>query len=270
MKFFMNLTLASLFFISSHALCQELSIEEQQFLERILTTSLSTTNAIVIQESQECLDALRVKVREAHYKEAILIVMSYLERFPESFAIQSYFAALTGDYSELTPEPFKQQLIDNAKNIFNRLRQESIHQSKDALCLFTNEYCYRFALYKEQYENGLETVAHYWESPEKLTCGLKGYYYQGVGAANYAKVLFQQGDNALATEYAHKAVIAWAQYFSYKNDYYNAYVHYALALGVLGYKEEMMKALKHSAELINRDLDYQEFKDVIEVFENRS
>lgn len=265
----MKLTLASLFFISSYTLCQNTSIEEQQFLERILTTSLSKTNAIAIQESQECLDALRVKVSACNYKDAILIVMSYLERFPENFAIQSYFAALTGDYSELTEEPFKQQLIDNAKNIFNRLRQESVNQSKDTLCLFTNEYCYRFALYKEQYENGLEAVAHYWETPEKLTCGVRGYYYQGVGAANYAKILWLEGNKALATEYAHKAVVAWAQYFSHKNNYYNAYVHYALALGVLGHKEEMMRALKHSAQLINRDLDYQEFKDVTEFFDKR-
>ncbi len=60
-----------------------------------------------------------------------------------------------------------------------------------------------------------------------------------------------------------KALVALAQYFSYENDYYNSYVHYALALEIIGYKEEMMRALQLSASIINRDLSYHEFKEVI-------
>lgn len=53
-----------------------------------------------------------------------------------------------------------------------------------------------------------------------------------------------------------------AQYFTYDHNYYNSYVHYALALGILGYEDEMMKALQRSADLIHKDLSYTEFKDV--------
>jgi len=66
----------------------------------------------------------------------------------------------------------------------------------------------------------------------------------------------------------YKAMVSWAQYFTYKNDYYNAYVHYAIALGVLGYKEEMMRALLRSASFINKDLTYFEFKEIIDFFES--
>lgn len=92
-----------------------------------------------------------------------------------------------------------------------------------------------------------------------------GYYSQGVGASNYALELYQKGDKKLAQFYAQKALIAWAQCFSYDNNYYNAYVHYALSSGLLGYKEEMLRALQRSAELIHQDLNYPEFKKVIEL-----
>jgi|WetSurMetagenome_2_1015567.scaffolds.fasta_scaffold1283277_1 hypothetical protein len=39
---------------------------------------------------------------------------------------------------------------------------------------------------------------------------------------------------------------------------------HGLALGILGHKDEMMRALRRVAELIGRDLSYTEFKDVID------
>jgi hypothetical protein len=41
-------------------------------------------------------------------------------------------------------------------------------------------------------------------------------------------------------------------------------VHYALALGILGHTEEMYRALQRSASIIGRDLEYHEFKEVID------
>ena len=59
------------------------------------------------------------------------------------------------------------------------------------------------------------------------------------------------------------------QHFTHENDYYNSYVHYALALGILGYRTEMLRALQRSAQLINKDLTYHEFTEVIDVFDGR-
>ena len=78
----------------------------------------------------------------------------------------------------------------------------------------------------------------------------------------------KQGNSILAAEYAQKAVIAWAQYFTYDNTHYNPYVHYALALGILGNRVEMMRALERSASLINKDLGYFEFKGIIDFVES--
>lgn len=108
--------------------------------------------------------------------------------------------------------------------------------------LFLNEYYYRYKLHQEQYENGLSAIEWYAiHAKEQL---FRGYYFQGVGAANYAKQLIQKGEKELACEYADKAIISWAQHFSHKNDYYNSYVHYGLALGILGHEQEMMRAFK--------------------------
>jgi hypothetical protein len=105
---------------------------------------------------------------------------------------------------------------------------------------------------------------HYWELNELTDYGHKGYYFQGVGAANYAKQLLVKQETSLALEYAEKAIFAWAQYFSYFNTYYNAYVHYGLALGILGHEQDMMRALQRGADLIKTDLNFHEFKEIIE------
>ena len=97
--------------------------------------------------------------------------------------------------------------------------------------------------------------------------GWGGYYSQGVGASNYAYKLYQAGNRALAMVYAQKALVAWAQCLSYDNNYYNAYVHYGLTLGILGDKTEMLRALQRGAELIHQDLTYPEFKKVIELID---
>ena len=142
---------------------------------------------------------------------------------------------------------------------------------KPEIYSFKNEYFYRFGKYKEQYENGLAMIADY-ERTEGLLHqhGSRGYYCQGVGAANYAKQLLIAGNKVEALDYAQKAVIAWAQHFSYKNSYYNSYVHYSLALGILGYRQEMFNALNRSAYLIQRSLDYHEFKEIIDFFQKLS
>ena len=152
-------------------------------------------------------------------------------------------------------------MIQRSKQLFERLMKEIDGQPKEASYILKNEYYYRFAKYREQYELGLCGVNEFGSR-----CFL-GYYSQGVGAANYARKLLEIGNKQLALDYAQKALIAWAQYFTYKNDYYNPYVHYALALGILGYKEEMMRALRRSASIINQNLCYHEFKDVIDFIE---
>jgi len=49
---------------------------------------------------------------------------------------------------------------------------------------------------------------------------------------------------------------------SFKADYYNAYVHYALALGILGRNGDMETALAKSARLSGKPRSYREFEEI--------
>lgn len=243
--------------------------DKNAIIEQALNLELPTTTTIISEEANKFSDEATKKVHEGDYEEAIAITVRGLKKFPKDFILQSDLAALLGDCSEITPSPLKEQMVQKSKTIFDILLKEADKQPKNALYPFKNEYYFRFALYREQYELGIKRVADYWGNDELSSRGFigQGYYSQGVGAAHYAQILLEQGNKSLALDYAQKAVVAWAQYFSYKNDYYNAYVHYALALGILGYKEEMMRALQRSAFLIKRDMNYHEFKEVIDFIE---
>lgn len=241
--------------------------DKNAILEEAINFQLPPTNTIVSQEADTISQEADKKVKEGNYEAAILITLSGLNKFPQDFNLQSDLAALLGDCSEITPAPLKDRMIEKSKTMFDRLIKEAAGQPKKVWYSFQNEYYFRFAMYQEQYELGLKRVADYWGTTEWASKGVGGYYGQGVGASNYAKKLIEEGNKTFALDYAQKALVAWAQYFSYKNNYYNSYVHYALALGILGYKEEMMRALLRSASLIERDLSYHEFKEVIDFIE---
>lgn len=236
-------------------------------VENALCINLPPTDNIVSYDAFEYMRQAFAKVEEGDYATSLEIIFEAVKKLPTNFSLQVNLATLLGDYAECErdfDEILKERMIKKSQEIFQKLLAEVEGQSKRPFYYFQNEYCFRFAKYKEQYEFGVTRVADYWGTEEWNTRGFWGYYCQGVGAANYARDLLKQGNQRLALEYVQKAIVAWAQYFSYRNDYYNSYVHYALALGILGYKDEMMKALQHSADLIKKDLDYVEFRDVIE------
>ena len=244
--------------------------EKNVIIKKAITFVLPPTNSNQLseQEVQHIQETITNKVYECHYEEAIDITLSGLEKFPQSFALQADLAALLGDCSEITPNPLKEKMLQRSKELFAKLLQEVENQPQNIFYSFKNEYYFRHALYREQYELGQMRVKNYWNTQDWNTQGVNGYYCQGVGAARYAQKLLEQKNKTLAFDYAQKALVAWAQYFSYKNDYYNAYVHYALALGILGYKEEMIRALQKSASIINKDFEYFEFKEIINFINN--
>ncbi|MBX9924000.1 MAG: hypothetical protein K2Y01_07805 [Rhabdochlamydiaceae bacterium] len=209
-------------------------------------------------------------IKDNDYGIALNVVLEGLKQYPRSFALQTRLAMILGDYAGQFPDPDQQIMLQKSQEIFNKLYLEANLQSKKDMFYFKNEYYYRSALHKEQYENGLQMTEYYWELDEIAEYGHKGYYFQGVGAANYAKQLLLKNEKQLALEYAEKAIFAWAQYFSYFNTYYNAYVHYGLALGILGHKQDMMRALQRGADLIKTDLNFHEFKEIIEFVDHCS
>jgi hypothetical protein len=244
-------------------------VSTDAIIQAALNIELPPTDNIVSQEAYGLSKQASQKVSESQYDIAIDIIVGGLNKIPQNFTLQADLAYLLSDCAEVgAPEllsiDLKNKMMQRSDQIFNKLMVEVKKQPKAEIYRFKNEYFYHFRMHREQYELGVQRVSDYWGTVDWMTSGFRGYYSQGVGAARYAQQLIARGDRQLALDYAQKAIIAWAQYFSYKNDYYNAYVHYALALGILGYKEEMMRALEKSASLIRRDLNYFEFKNVID------
>jgi hypothetical protein len=236
-----------------------------EVIDRALHISLLPTDATQSEEASKIYQQAMKEVMACNYEKALEIVLIGVEQFPHNFRLQSDFAALLGDHSENFTGTLKERMEQKSKECFDKLMAELEGQETATMYRFKNEYSFRFALHKDQYENAVEMICHYINqnnfSPEIAS---RGYYYQGVGAAYYAKQLLNENRIQEAQEYAQKSLIAWAQHFSYENDYYNSYVHYALALGILGYKTEMLRALQRSATLIGRDLNYHEFTEVVD------
>lgn len=261
----------------SGAVKTELSRQEKDaIIERALALDLPVTDAVVSQEANQLHIDIFKKVRAAQYEEAIDVTMSGLCSLPHNFLLQADLGMLLSDCAIVCKEissPLKEKMQHRAEEIFEKLTHSVDSQPRGVYYRFKNEYYFHFGLHKEQYQLGLARVDEFWGTNEWLgnewvDHNARGYYYQGVGAARYAKKLLEQGgDRSIALDYAQKAVVAWAQYFSYTNDYYNAYVHYALALGILGNKKEMMRALERSASFIKKDMTYFEFKEVIDFVE---
>lgn len=240
-------------------------VQEQSLIEKALTVQLLATSIEHQEKGADTYNRVIDEVYKADYKEALNISLNELNKYPANFTIQLCLAAMLGDYSELIDEPLKSRMTKKSKEIFSKLMDEVSAQPKNIAYKFKNEYFFRLGQHKEQYQNGVTMINDYWNTPEySSSVGASAYYNQGVGAAYFAKQLLQAGKRQQALKYAQKSAIAWGQYFSLRNDYYNPFVHYGLALGILGHKDEMMRALRRGAELIKRDLSYTEFKDVID------
>lgn len=260
-------SIVALLCITSICAQDNAKIDYPSIVQKALNFVITVTNSLESVIADEITDQAFKQVMNCNYEAALSIILDGLEQLPHNFALQSDLAAIIGDYSETCSGEVKALLAQKSHELFDTLLEVAEKQPKYRKYQFKNEYFFRFAQYKNQYKNGLDLIA---QSPleEIASTNGKGYYYQGVGAARYAMQLLAENNSSVAHEYAQNAIVSWAQYFSYENDYYNAYVHYAIALGVLGYKEEMMRALLRSASFINKDLTYFEFKDVIDFFES--
>ncbi|HEV2601796.1 MAG TPA: hypothetical protein VGT41_05910 [Candidatus Babeliales bacterium] len=221
------------------------------------TTVMSHENAFEYTKQ-----ALRA-TSDGDYEKSLATILHGLEKFPQSFTLQTYLAISIAHFSKLYNEPFKNILEKISKTVFDKLMNEVDEQPKADSYNFKNEYFHRFGMYLEQYEAGIAMMYDYWRTPEWTHYAATAYYRQAVGATCHAKELLLKGKRKHALIQAQTALVAWAQHFNYADASHNALVHYALALGILGYRQEMMHALHQSAHLINKDLDYIEFQEII-------
>ena len=192
-------------------------------------------------------------VEAADYAKAIGALRPAFRKYPGDFKVVKTYAMVLGDYADGLAGARKAALKARACSMLAGLVKKLWPVRWEWNIATRNEYYYHSGQFRKQYWLGVESAAggHKW-----------GNYGQGVGAANCAYEHAAAGRSGLARYWARRAVNSWEGFFKFKADYYNAYVHYALALGVLGRYADMDCALARSAKLSGKPASYREFAEV--------
>lgn len=192
-------------------------------------------------------------IMDADYGKAIRILTPVYKKYPCDFRVINFYASTLADYGECQPESEKKRLKKRGCELLRGLLKRLRGMSRELGYSTRNEYYYHSAQHDKQYRLGVECV----RAGEK-----RGYYSQGVGAAWHAYGHARNGRKYLAEMWAKRAIRAWENYFKFNADYYNAYVHYALALGIIGRIKDMEESLVKSAKLSGKPKSYREFAEV--------
>lgn len=191
-------------------------------------------------------------IMAADYQKAMDVLEPVYKRFPRDPAVARSYGSLLGDYAEFTRSGELSALKRRSLRILAKVIRENRDARWDWKISALNEYYYHAGRFKDQYELGVRSAngGAPW-----------GDYSRGVGASNYAYALALKG-RPQAAVWAGKAIEAWKKFFAYKPDYYNAWVHYALALGLSGRADEAKAALRESGRLAGKPASYYEFAEV--------
>jgi hypothetical protein len=197
-------------------------------------------------------------VEKAEYQKATACAKKGLKLYPDDTVASFTYYSIMADYA-LSNKSKKFQAMHKVavagmKKLLKKTGGRGI--SKNFKKIMKNEYFYQTKQFKKQYALG---ISYYGRMGEK-----HNLYSSGVGGANYALQLARDGKIKQAAFWAKKSIKAWDIYFEYNKKYYNAYVHYGLAWGILGERKKMMKSLKTSSKLCGKPMSYKEFKEVIE------
>ena len=202
----------------------------------------------------ECYDYIKL----AEYKKACAHAKKGLKLFPDDTVAAFTYYSFMADYA-LSSKSIKFQkmhkgAVAGMKALLGKTggRGISLRYKKN----MKNEYYYQTKQYKKQYVLGMSFYKRHGDK--------SSLYSSGVGGANYALELAKKNQKKNAEVWARKAISAWKIFFEFNKKYYNPYVHYALAWGILVDKKKMMKALNDSSKLCGKPLSYQEFSEVIE------
>ena len=196
------------------------------------------------------------QIHKANYKKAFEIISKAKKLWPNDFHVTSYYASIMADYGEHLENRKKLIYKKKACVILRKLLYRTKGVDKRMVYVTRNEYYYHSKQFRKQYLLGLEIVPK---------TNKPGYYSQGVGATWHSLYLAKKNINHLAILWAKRAVKACKLYFKINPDYYNSYVHYALALGILKKFEEMENALQKSQKLSGKNKSYNEFKEIRDI-----
>jgi len=200
-------------------------------------------------------------VYRAEYIKALQYANYVLKKFPNNFKLKVNYASILGDAAEMLSPVKRAEQKKKSIEIMRKLLSEARwHQKSRELYVLKNEYYWQTAQHFKQYQLGVREV--------RASNSSGGYYSQGVGAAWHAYFLAKRGQLKRAIYWAKISINAWKNYNKHVPQYYNQYVHWALAYGILNQQKQMMSMLKMAAKLSKKSLNYREFQEIIEFVNN--
>lgn len=207
-------------------------------------------------ERQRVRREVSAHVHRADYGAALKAADKWRRRHPGDFSVAAHYASVLGDYAEQFPAGKRKRLQAKSVRIMRSLLlRTACRPHPRVVGMLKNEYFWQTKQRRKQYQLGV------WEA-RRGTKG--GYYSQGVGAAWHALELARRGQRLRARRWADRAVTAWRRFEKAVPDYYNQFVHRALAEGVRGRPRAMEDCLRRGAKFARKPLGYREFAEVRE------
>lgn len=190
----------------------------------------------------------------ADYGAALKAAARWRRRHTGDFSVAAHYASVLGDYAEQCPPRKRRRLqAESVRLMRDLLRRTACRPQDRVIGMLKNEYYWQTKQRRKQYQLGVDEARKGYKG---------GYYSQGVGAAWHALELAQRGRRSQARRWAGRAVAAWKRYEKAIPDYYNQFVHRALAEGVRGDSRAMEACLRRGAKLARKPLGYREFAEV--------
>lgn len=193
-------------------------------------------------------------IKKANYKNATDHAFKGLTLFPNDLFVEFSYYSILADYALSDPQKLA-RIHKKAVNGMRNCLRKTRGAKAEAVINFKNEYYYQTKQFLKQYHLGINSYKKFKDKYD--------FYSAGVGGANHALHLAKKNQMKRAHSWAKKSISAWHRYFEVNDTYYNSYVHYALAKGILGDRKGMIDALKKSSKLSKKPISYREFQEVI-------
>lgn len=215
--------------------------------------------AAAIEAEQVAADGAKIwgYVQQAQYRKAFKHADLTWKKYPTNRFAQYHYAVTLGDCEEWAPLSEQEKNVKKAAKILRALLRRCNGAPARLIAASRNEYYWFSRQPRKQYRLGREQVRK-----GKYT----GNYSIGVGAVTIAIEKHKKRDYGVAYTWASRAKDAFEKYFIESPSYYNAYVWYGQALGLLQDFDGMELAFETAAKLANRPVSYREFvkaRDVV-------
>ncbi len=207
---------------------------------------------------------VRALIRKARFTEAFALCKKLHKKYPNHFGVTSRYATMMADSAEALPRGRRIRRKQKACLLLKKLLKFKVGDSEGNVTLkeyfwVRNELYFHSGQWLKQAQLGLRFQKRL---PETT-------YSVCVGFAWHAAKVYCSGHDRRAKRYARKALAAGPKALHIHDNFYNLYVHLALAAGIARGIQATEKLLEKARKFSGRPKSHFEFEEVREILANR-